>query len=143
MCLENPTDRGAWQATVHGVARVGHDLATKTTKTSNKMRIARFFLMVNSFFKWHLSQHHESRSSENFLFLIGVLIYTIFLLTNLKLNKSLITKLHIYFSKKSSNLTKIMTKIATTCPSLSHLDSCSTDLIWAISYFSWNTWLCF
>ena len=28
-CLENPTDRGAWQATVHKVARVGHDLATK------------------------------------------------------------------------------------------------------------------
>ena len=28
-CLENPTDRGAWQATVHGVARAGHDLATK------------------------------------------------------------------------------------------------------------------
>ena len=28
-CLENPTDRGAWQATVHGIARVGHDLATK------------------------------------------------------------------------------------------------------------------
>ena len=25
-CLENPMDRGAWQATVHGVARVGHDL---------------------------------------------------------------------------------------------------------------------
>ena len=23
-------DRGAWQATVHGVARVGHDLATNT-----------------------------------------------------------------------------------------------------------------
>ena len=28
-CLENPADRGAWRATVHGVARVGHDLATK------------------------------------------------------------------------------------------------------------------
>ena len=28
-CLENPMDRGAWQATVHGIARVGHDLATK------------------------------------------------------------------------------------------------------------------
>ena len=27
-CLENPMDRGAWQATVHGVARVGHDLVT-------------------------------------------------------------------------------------------------------------------
>ena len=24
-CLENPTDRGAWRATVRGVARVGHD----------------------------------------------------------------------------------------------------------------------
>ena len=24
-CLENPMDRGAWQTTVYGVARVGHD----------------------------------------------------------------------------------------------------------------------
>ena len=28
-CLENPIDRGAWQSTVHGVARVGYDLMTK------------------------------------------------------------------------------------------------------------------
>ena len=28
-CLQNPMDRGAWQATVRGVARVGHDWATK------------------------------------------------------------------------------------------------------------------
>ena len=28
-CLENLIDRGAWQATVHGIIRVGHDLATK------------------------------------------------------------------------------------------------------------------
>ena len=28
-CLENPMDRGVWQATVHGVARVGQDLVTK------------------------------------------------------------------------------------------------------------------
>ena len=28
-CLENPMDRGAWWATVHGVARVGQDWATK------------------------------------------------------------------------------------------------------------------
>ena len=27
-CLENPMDRGAWQTTVRGVARVGHDLST-------------------------------------------------------------------------------------------------------------------
>ena len=24
-CLENPMDRGAWRAIVHGVARVGHN----------------------------------------------------------------------------------------------------------------------
>ena len=28
-CLENPTDRRHWQATVHGVTSVGHNLATK------------------------------------------------------------------------------------------------------------------
>ena len=28
-CLANTMDRGAWRATVHGVARVGHDLVTK------------------------------------------------------------------------------------------------------------------
>ena len=30
-CLENPTDRGAGWATVHGFAKVGHDLATKSS----------------------------------------------------------------------------------------------------------------
>ena len=29
--LEDPTDRGTWQATVHGVVRVRHGLATKPT----------------------------------------------------------------------------------------------------------------
>ena len=28
-CLKNPMGRGAWQATVYGVARVGQDLVTK------------------------------------------------------------------------------------------------------------------
>ena len=28
-CLGNPMNRESWQATVHGVARVGGDLATK------------------------------------------------------------------------------------------------------------------
>ena len=28
-CLENPMDRGAWWATIHRVARVGHDLVIK------------------------------------------------------------------------------------------------------------------
>ena len=30
-CLENPMDRGAWQATVYAVVRVRHDWATKHT----------------------------------------------------------------------------------------------------------------
>ena len=39
-CLENPMDRGACQATVHGVARVGHNLATKEReKSSHKHKI--------------------------------------------------------------------------------------------------------
>ena len=32
LAWKNPMDRGAWQATVHGVARVGHDLETKSPK---------------------------------------------------------------------------------------------------------------
>ena len=28
-CLENPMDREAWRAQVHGIARTGHNLATK------------------------------------------------------------------------------------------------------------------
>ena len=32
-CLENPMDRGAWLATVHGVERAGHDLVTKALQT--------------------------------------------------------------------------------------------------------------
>ena len=29
LALGNPMDRGAWCATVHGVTRVGHDLASE------------------------------------------------------------------------------------------------------------------
>ena len=31
-CLGNSMDRGAWHATVHEVARIRHDLATKSSK---------------------------------------------------------------------------------------------------------------
>ena len=34
-CLENPVDRGAWRATVHGVAKE-LDLATKQQQEKNK-----------------------------------------------------------------------------------------------------------
>ena len=34
-CLENRMDREAWQAIVHGVTRVGHNLATKPPPPPN------------------------------------------------------------------------------------------------------------
>ena len=37
-CLGNFMDRGAWQATVHGVARVGHDLVIKPPQNSKHVR---------------------------------------------------------------------------------------------------------
>ena len=33
-CLGNPMDRGAWWATVHEIARVGHDLVTKPNQAN-------------------------------------------------------------------------------------------------------------
>ena len=38
-CLGNPMDRGAWWATVHGVVRVGHDLATDPPPPSESSSI--------------------------------------------------------------------------------------------------------
>ena len=35
-CLETPMNRGAWQATIHGVARVRHNLTTKPPPTHVK-----------------------------------------------------------------------------------------------------------
>ena len=39
-CLENSIDRGAWQATVHGVARVRYNLATKPPQVNTDLNIA-------------------------------------------------------------------------------------------------------
>ena len=43
-CLENPMDRGAWQATVHGVARVGHDLTTEPPPGIDELSINKIYL---------------------------------------------------------------------------------------------------
>ena len=34
-CLENPVDKGAWWATVHGIAKVGYYLETKQQLNTN------------------------------------------------------------------------------------------------------------
>ena len=48
-CLENPVDR-TWQSIVHGVARVGHDLATKPPppRSSPFCKI----LVIETYFLW-------------------------------------------------------------------------------------------
>ena len=49
-------DRGAWRATVHGVARVIPDLVTKPPKTSI-FNFGRWFLQLQSFFFYHFSYY--------------------------------------------------------------------------------------
>ena len=44
--LENPMDRGAWKATVHGIARVRHDIATKLLPSVKGMYYTQF--LINS-----------------------------------------------------------------------------------------------
>ena len=43
-CQENPMDRGAWQAIVHGVTRVRHDLATKPPPPPHLAQICRIVM---------------------------------------------------------------------------------------------------
>ena len=49
-CPENAMDRGAWQATVHGVARVGYDLVTKPPKeernASSSLKISEYIFTL-------------------------------------------------------------------------------------------------
>ena len=48
-CLENPIDRGAWQAIVHGVARVGHNLVSKPAPIGIFMSSTYFLIGLLSF----------------------------------------------------------------------------------------------
>ena len=46
-CLGNPMDRRSWRTTDHGVARVGHDLATKRQQHT-VMKIHKVLLVIVS-----------------------------------------------------------------------------------------------
>ena len=46
--LENPVDRGAWQAIVHRVKRVGHDLATKERERERWNCETNFFTIMDT-----------------------------------------------------------------------------------------------
>ena len=57
-CLENPMDRGAWWATVHGMARVGYDLVSKPpppVKISRKAALRKLFSKSSSHYKFKIS----------------------------------------------------------------------------------------
>ena len=60
-CLENPIDRRAWWATVHGVTRARHGLATKTWL---------WYVAVDPL--WHLSRESEEQNFHYYLILIAI-----------------------------------------------------------------------
>ena len=47
-CLENSMDRGAWQVTVHAVARVGHDLVTKPPLVMNVTHLLNPYIIIGT-----------------------------------------------------------------------------------------------
>ena len=83
-CLENLMDRGAWQATVDGVTRVGHDLATKPPTTCMKCSLGSLYwrdLIVFILLFSSISFHWSLRKA--FLSLLVVLWNSAFKWVNL------------------------------------------------------------
>ena len=61
-CLENPMEGGAWQDTVHGVPRVGHNLVTKPPPITNNKQVpppyshlvcSKCFIYPYNVVRWH------------------------------------------------------------------------------------------
>ena len=48
-CLENPMDRRAWQATVHGFSQIRHDLATKLPYMCVYVCVKKYSFYLTSF----------------------------------------------------------------------------------------------
>ena len=55
-CLENSMDRGAWRATVHGVASVRYNLATKLPTTNIPLYIYIPHILYPGLPTWHSSK---------------------------------------------------------------------------------------
>ena len=73
-CLENPMDRGAWWATVHGARRIGHDWATFTAPSKSQN------VCFQESFWWGLYPSSLQRQQVS-----RELIYLVFLFTCLHL----------------------------------------------------------
>ena len=65
-CLENPMDRGALRATVHGVARVGHNLATKERETEFNKNIANNMQKTYDMFTFLIRCQKFPQASEDY-----------------------------------------------------------------------------
>ena len=74
-CLENPTDREAWWAAVHGIARVGHNLVTKPPPPQDRelkdalktVKIITVFKSIGVSFIWKVTHPHIYQTNEVFL----------------------------------------------------------------------------
>ena len=55
-CLENPMDRGAWRATVHGVSTKQRQLVHATMRMNLKMRSERSLTRRSPIVKFHLHE---------------------------------------------------------------------------------------
>ena len=72
-CLENPMDRGAWQATVHGVTRVGCNLSTSPHTEWSKSERGKQISYSNAYvwnleklYKWaYLQSRNRDTNVEN------------------------------------------------------------------------------
>ena len=61
-CQENPMDRGAWQATVHGATTIGHDWATKPVQIFIFLRQTRLLVLFRTpgtIFKKQVQQRRQ------------------------------------------------------------------------------------
>ena len=61
--LENPIDRGAWWATVHGATRIGHDLATKPPPPAASSFFLELFLRCSPVAHWAPTNQGSSSTS--------------------------------------------------------------------------------
>ena len=59
-CLENPMDRGAWWATVHGVTSIGHDLVTTPPPTMERK--------INSIFCNNIWEKNLKKSGSVYMY---------------------------------------------------------------------------
>ena len=57
-CLENPTDGGTWQATLHGVAKSQAQLSTEHKHS--------FYIVLAFYYRKHQKQFHRYMSQETY-----------------------------------------------------------------------------